>query len=134
MKKSIYIIILLLIVLAGCGDEETLKEIQPIEVVEESAAEREEREIIEAAEKREATEVREPLEVKPGNYTFGEDIKTGRYNITSQGLEEGSVYVKNPEGFIEVAEYFKAETEYVFDANLYDTLETDVAITLNPVE
>ena len=65
MKKSIFIITLLLLVLAGCGDEETIKEIEPIEVVEESAAEKEEREIIEAAEKREATEVRELLEVKP---------------------------------------------------------------------
>ena len=128
------VVILLTVVLVGCANEETVKEIEPIEVVEESAAEKEERELIEAAEKREATEVSEPLEVKPGNDTFGEDIKTGRYNITLQGLDEGVVYIKNQDGFVEVGEYFKAETEYVFDANLYDTLETDIAITLNPVE
>lgn len=134
MEKIIYIGFILLLMLVGCGKEEATKEVEHLEAVEESAAEKEEREIFEAAKDREATEVKQPLEVKPGNYTFGEDIRTGRYKITSNSSEKGTVYVKNQEGFIEVAERFEEDTEYVFDADIYDSLETDIAIILNPVE
>ena len=76
----------------------------------------------------------EPIEVQPGNYTFGEEFKTGRYEISVLGEDEGTVYVKNEEGFVEVGEYFKTDTRYTFDADIFDTLETDVAILLEPAE
>ena len=74
------------------------------------------------------------IEVQPGNYTFGEDLKTGRYEISVLGENEGTVYVKNEEGFVEVGEYFKTDTRYTFAADIFDTLETDVAILLEPAE
>ena len=126
MKKAALLLGVML--LAGCVGEETIVEEETVET--------------ETAESTEVTqpaadpveEELEPLEVQPGEYTFGEDLKTGRYTVTLLDGGEGSVYVKNEDGFVEVGERFQGDTEYTFDANLYDTIETDVALKLNPAE